>query len=221
MVSSEVVVAKAMEDAHSAHQCRGSSDDDAGVAEVEGADGEKVPDHAPLVTRRAVFASAAAAAAQAPVPRAQAPVPRQKKTKITRFSPDAAPVVSPGGRSYKPIADALTDPSGPLEVRSYEGGISTHTPDNGKSRPSERKKRDDKKIRKFFKNKSPGAIAEMMEEMVEEEEAKPKEAKPKRDRVRSAAELEANSARRKIRRESLTAAETKAKLEAEREAKSG
>ena len=73
LVSSEVVVAKAMEDAHSAHQCRGSSSDDAGV---EGADGEKVPDHAPLVTRRAVFASAAAATAQAPVPRAQAPVPR-------------------------------------------------------------------------------------------------------------------------------------------------
>ena len=44
------MVAKAMEDAHSAHQCRGSSDDDAGV---EGADGEKGPDHyhAPLVTK--------------------------------------------------------------------------------------------------------------------------------------------------------------------------
>ena len=39
-----------MEDAHSAHQCRGSSSDDAGV---EGADGEKGPDydHAPLVTK--------------------------------------------------------------------------------------------------------------------------------------------------------------------------
>ena len=101
----------------------------------------------------------------------------------------------------------MTDPSGLLEVRSYEGIIYTHTPDNEKSRPSYRKKRDDKKMRKFFKNKSPGAIAEMMEEMVEEEEAKPKEAKPKRDRVRSAAEREANSANRKKRRESLTAEE--------------
>ena len=102
LLASEVLVAKAMEDAHSAHsahQYRGST---------------------------------AAATAQATVPRAQAPVPRQKKTKITRFSPDAAPVVSPRGRSYKPIADALTGPSGPLEVRSYEGGISTHTPDNGR-----------------------------------------------------------------------------------------
>jgi hypothetical protein len=32
----------------------------------------------------------------------------------------------------------LTDPSGRIEARSYEGGISTHTPDNGKRRPSER-----------------------------------------------------------------------------------
>ena len=192
----------------SAQQCRGSSDDDDDA-------GEKVPDHAPLVTRRAVFASAAAATAQATVPRAQAPVPRQKKTKITRFSPDAASVVSPGGRSYKPIADALTDPSGPLEVRSHEGGISLPTHQTTESHvQASVKKRDDKKIRKFFKNKSPGAIAEMVEEMVEEEEAKPKEAKPKRDRVRSAAEREVNAARTKRWRESLTAAEKNAEREA-------
>ena len=51
------------------------------------------------------------------------------------------------------------DPSGPLEVRASEGVIYTHTPDNGKSRPSKaQKEKDNRCIRKLFKG--PGHIDE-------------------------------------------------------------
>ena len=128
---------------------------------------------------------------------------------------DAAPVVSssPRGRSYIPIADALMDPSGPLQVRASEGVIYTRTPDNGKSRRSKaQKEKDNRKIRKLFNKevKDPGHIAKMVQER--------NEAKPK-IRVRSAAQLEAAQKKRResiTPRVSITPAQREAKTAAEK-----
>ena len=101
------------------------------------------------------------------------------------------------------------DPSGPLKVREYPEGLYTHTPDNGKSRPSKaRKEKDNRSIRKYFKG--PGHIAKMVQ--------KGKEAKPE-IRVRSAAQLEAAQKKRResiTPRVSITPAQREAKTAAEK-----